>query len=70
MRIIAEYMLEYIDGIVFNDRFRYCDVASEVAFLAMDSDRYERANLYRSFVADQVDHSQDKKLLELLSFYR
>ena len=28
------------DCIEFNDRFRYCDVASEIAFLAMDLDHY------------------------------
>jgi aminoglycoside phosphotransferase family enzyme len=36
------------DCIEFNDRFRYCDVASEIAFLAMDLDHYGRADLSRS----------------------
>lgn len=58
------------DCIEFNDRFRYCDVASEVAFLAMDLDHYERAELSRSFVTAYVDSSQDKELLELLNFYK
>ena len=58
------------DCIEFNDRFRYCDVASEVAFLAMDLDRYGRADLSRSFVNDYVDRSQDKELRELLNFYK
>ena len=31
------------DCIEFNDRFRYCDIASEIAFLAMDLDHYGRA---------------------------
>ena len=38
------------DCIEFNDRFRYCDVASEVAFLAMDLDHYGRADLSHGFV--------------------
>jgi len=38
------------DCIEFNDRFRYGDTASEVAFLAMDLDHYGRADLSRHFV--------------------
>jgi len=58
------------DCIEFNDRFRYCDVASEIAFLAMDLDRYGRADLSRSFVNAYVAGSQDKELMELLNFYK
>ncbi len=58
------------DCIEFNDRFRYCDVASEVAFLAMDLDHYGRADLSRSFVDAYVAFSQDKELPKLLDFYK
>jgi len=58
------------DCIEFNDRFRYCDVASEVAFLAMDLDHYGRADLSRSFVTAYVSRSRDKALKELLYFYK
>jgi len=58
------------DCIEFNDRFRYCDVASEVAFLAMDLDHYGQADLSHSFVNAYVNRSQDKKLLELVNFYK
>jgi len=58
------------DCIEFNDRFRYCDVASEVAFLAMDLDHYGRADLSRCFVNVYVARSQDKELLKLLNFYK
>jgi aminoglycoside phosphotransferase family enzyme/predicted kinase len=58
------------DCIEFNDRFRYCDVASEMAFLAMDLDHYGRADLSRSLVNAYVDESGDKELLELLGFYK
>jgi len=58
------------DCIEFNDRFRYCDVASEVAFLAMDLDHYRRADLSRCFVDAYVAQSQDKELLKLLNFYK
>ena len=58
------------DCIEFNDRFRYCDVASEVAFLAMDLDHYGRADLSHGFVRAYVDRSQDRELLAILSFYK
>jgi aminoglycoside phosphotransferase family enzyme/predicted kinase len=58
------------DCIEFNDRFRYCDVASEVAFLAMDLDRYQRADLARAFVDTYVRESGDEELLQLLNFYK
>jgi len=58
------------DCIEFNDRFRYCDVASEVAFLAMDLDHYGRAELSRNFVNAYIDRCQDKELGKLLNFYK
>jgi aminoglycoside phosphotransferase family enzyme len=58
------------DCIEFNDRFRYCDVASEVAFLAMDLDRYQQAGLSRHLVNTYVELSHDEELLRLLSFYK
>ncbi len=58
------------DCIEFNDRFRYCDVASEVAFLAMDLDNYGRDDLSQSFVNAYIDKSRDKELLKLLDFYK
>lgn len=58
------------DCIEFNDRFRYGDVASEIAFLAMDLDHYGRADLSRSFVEAYVDSSQDRELSRLLNFYK
>jgi len=58
------------DCIEFNDRFRYCDVASEVAFLAMDLDQYQRSDLSAAFVDAYVEYRQDKELLHLLNFYK
>jgi aminoglycoside phosphotransferase family enzyme len=58
------------DCIEFNDRFRYADVASEVAFLAMDLDHYGRADLAHGFVNAYVEISQDRELEELLDFYK
>jgi aminoglycoside phosphotransferase family enzyme len=58
------------DCIEFNDRFRYCDVASEIAFLAMDLDNYGRADLSQSFVDAYVTDSGDEQLHQLLNFYK
>ncbi len=57
------------DCIEFNDRFRYGDVASEVAFLAMDLDRFRRNDLSRLFVDAYVQYSSDTGVRELLPFY-
>ena len=58
------------DCIEFNDRFRYGDVASEVAFLAMDLDRYQKADLSQAFVNAYVRMSRDNELLQILNFYK
>ena len=58
------------DCIEFNDRFRYCDVASEIAFLAMDLDNYGRADLSRNFVDAYISFSGDEDMVKLLAFYK
>jgi aminoglycoside phosphotransferase family enzyme len=58
------------DCVEFNDRFRYSDVASEVAFLAMDLDRFQRADLSQTFTKAYIRLSHDRELLQLLSFYK
>jgi aminoglycoside phosphotransferase family enzyme len=58
------------DCIEFNDRFRYSDVASEIAFLAMDLDRYQQAGLSRHLVNTYVGLSHDEELRKLLDFYK
>jgi aminoglycoside phosphotransferase family enzyme len=58
------------DCIEFNERFRYSDVASEIAFLAMDLDRYQQAGLSRHLVNTYMGLSHDEELLKLLNFYK
>lgn len=58
------------DCIEFNDRFRYIDVASEVAFLAMDLDFHGRSDLSKHFVSSYVKASGDSELPLLLDFYK
>ncbi|HEX5166955.1 MAG TPA: AAA family ATPase [Thermomicrobiales bacterium] len=58
------------DCIEFNRRFRYADVASEVAFLAMDLDRRGRPDLADRFVARYQQTTGDDDLLRVLNFYK
>jgi len=58
------------DCIEFNDRFRYIDVASEVAFLAMDLDFHGHPDLANQFINAYVKASGDEELLNLLDFYK
>lgn len=58
------------DCIEFNDRFRYGDVASEVAFLAMDLDHYGRADLSSVFTGNYIKFSGDTDLVKILPFYK
>jgi aminoglycoside phosphotransferase family enzyme/predicted kinase len=60
---------QIIDCIEFNHRFRYIDVASEVAFLAMDLDRLGAPDEARQFVQAYVRASGDAELYRLLEFY-
>ncbi len=58
------------DCIEFNERFRYCDVASDVAFLAMDLDFHGLNDLSDFFVQSFVKAGGDSGLLEMLPFYK
>jgi uncharacterized protein len=61
--------LAILDGIEFNERFRYSDVTSEVAFLTMELEAASRCDLARAFVEGYVAESGDIALRELLPFY-
>jgi aminoglycoside phosphotransferase family enzyme len=58
------------DAIEFNERFRYSDIAADVAFLAMDLDFRERADLSDFFVERYIKYSDDQELTRLLPFYK
>jgi aminoglycoside phosphotransferase family enzyme len=58
------------DAIEFNDRFRYSDVASDVAFLAMDLDFQQRPDLSAYFIERYIVYSKDQQLTKLLPFYK
>lgn len=58
------------DCIEFNDRFRYIDVASDIAFLAMDLDFHRRPDL-ALYVSDRMAALlQDQDMGLLMDFYK
>lgn len=59
-----------VDCIEFNERFRYLDVANDVAFLAMDLDVAGRPDLAERFVDQVVDGLGDPEMRDLLPFYK
>jgi aminoglycoside phosphotransferase family enzyme len=58
------------DAIEFNERFRYSDVASDVAFLAMDLDFKGRIDLSKFFVKRYIKYAGDQELMKLIPFYK
>ena len=59
-----------MDCIEFNDRIRYGDVASDVAFLAMDLEFRRRADLADEFVAAYLGEAPDETMPLVLTYYR
>ncbi len=61
--------IQIIDCIEFNDRFRYGDVASDLAFLHMDLEALGHPEVSRPIMAAYVQYSGDFELYALLDFY-
>ncbi|WP_069802350.1 AAA family ATPase [Thermogemmatispora onikobensis] len=64
-----EPQLLFLDRIEFNTRFRYADIAAEVAFLAMELEYSARVDLADAFVDAYVRATEDESLREVLPFY-
>lgn len=62
--------LHIYDCIEFNDRLRYVDVASDIAFLAMDLDHKGRPDLARYFAARMAAALRDPGISRLMDFYK
>lgn len=58
------------DCIEFNERFRFGDVASDVAFLAMDLDFNGYPNLAKTFEHAYTEASGDTTMAKVLVFYK
>jgi aminoglycoside phosphotransferase family enzyme len=62
--------ISILDCIEFNERFRYTDVAADLAFLAMDLDYHGREDLSGHLIRAYVGESGDQALMEVLDFYK
>lgn len=62
--------IRIFDCIEFNPRFSCSDVASEIAFMAMDLDFWGRKDLADFFVERYMAYTGDNGLPRLLSFYK
>ena len=58
------------DCIEFNDRFRYSDVTSDIAFLAMDLDYHGLQELSGYCIEQFVVRTEDSGVYDLLDFYK
>ena len=58
------------DCIEFNERFRFGDVAAEVAFLAMDLDFNNYKDFSDCFVRSYTEQSGDIEVPDLIYFYK
>jgi hypothetical protein len=68
--ICLDEQIHIYDCIEFNQRFRYCDVASDVAFLAMDLDFHGLPELSTYFIDQFRRAADDATLPGMLNFYK
>jgi aminoglycoside phosphotransferase family enzyme/predicted kinase len=62
--------IQIIDCIEFNDRFRFQDVTSDLAFLAMDLDYEGFPRIAGDLLDAYAKHAQDPDIFVLIDFYK
>ncbi|HID31313.1 MAG TPA: hypothetical protein EYP19_15120, partial [Desulfobacterales bacterium] len=62
--------IQIIDCIEFNERFRYGDITSDLAFLAMDLDYEGYPQIAHSLLKDYVAFTRDQDVFVPLDFYK
>ncbi len=67
---LADGKVYIFDCIEFNERFRFCDTASDLAFLLMDLDYHGRSDLAGALFSSYQDSSGDQRLPELIDYYK
>jgi len=68
--IVISDKIYIFDCIEFNERFRYSDVAADIAFLAMDLDFLNRPYLSSYLVEKYIEYSNDEDILDIINFYK
>jgi aminoglycoside phosphotransferase family enzyme len=68
--IIMDKNIHIFDCIEFNERFRFCDVASDIGFLSMDLDYLNFPYLSSYLIQKYVEESQDTNIFSVLNFYK
>lgn len=58
------------DCIEFNERFRCCDTAADIAFLLMDLDYHGRHDLADDVVDEYISRTGDHGIVTLIDFYK
>ena len=67
---ITPEAITIFDCIEFNDRFRFIDIANDLAFLAMDFDFEGKHQLSELFLQNAAREFGDSGLLKLANFYK
>ena len=68
--IFIDNKIHIFDCIEFNKRFRYSDIAADIAFLAMDLDYLGRSDLSKELVELFTKESKDYDILKIINFYK
>ncbi len=67
---LIEDKVHIFDCIEFNERFRYCDTAADIAFLLMDLDFHGHSDLANAVHAAYSTYSNDIDLDKIVDFYK
>lgn len=67
---ITPEKVQIYDCIEFNERFRYGDLAADLAFLAMDLDFHNCWKFERYFVDQMAESLEDERLPGIIDFYK
>jgi aminoglycoside phosphotransferase family enzyme/predicted kinase len=68
--VVTRDKIYIFDCIEFNERFRFCDVASDIGFLAMDLDFMNYPYLSSFFIQNYLQKSNDSGVYSVLNFYK
>jgi len=68
--VVDENKIYIFDCIEFNKRFRYSDLASDLAFLSMDLDYLGHPYLSSYLINKYVEKSKDTEIYKIINFYK